>query len=137
MGIIKQCTHSHSLTPIHPTYPKYFSTHPHPPKIMSHSPPFTSTHPEYFRTHLHPLKMFSPQLPPTPNNVSHTPFTPAHPKYFSNHSHLFKIMPQPLLITQNISHLIPTHQKYGLTNLSSSSKLLIYQVIWPFQYKVK
>ena len=129
MGIIKQCTHPH------PTPPTL--THSYPPPLTQNISPFTPTHPKYFRTHLHPPKMFSPQLPPTPNNVSHTPFTPAHPKYFPNHSHLFKIMPQPLLITQKISHLILTHQKYGLTNLSFSSKLLIYQVTWPFQYKVK
>ena len=51
-------THPHSSPPT-PTQPKYFSIHPHPPKIMSYSPSHTQNNAPYTPTHPHPPKIMS------------------------------------------------------------------------------
>ena len=122
MGIIKQCTHPHLLPPT-PGHPKYFPTHPHLLKIMLHPPPLTLTHPKHIPTNPHPPEIMSHTPPPTPT----------YPKYFPTHSHLPKIMPHP-----HKKFLISPHSpkiRFSNPHLLSSSKLLIYQVTWPFDYE--
>ena len=63
---MKQALSNSALTPTQPhppaptcTQPKYFLTHPNPPKIMHHSPPFIPSHLNYFPTKSHPHKIMS------------------------------------------------------------------------------
>ena len=129
-----QTVHSLPLIPTHSHPPKIFS-HPPSPSSTENNAPLMLTHPKYFRTHSHPPKIF-PTNPYPPNIMPHRPI-PTFPKYFPNHSHLPKIIPQPPqpptpLTTQKIPHLIPSKP-----HLLTSSKLLNYQVTWPFDYGVK
>ena len=78
MGLIKQCTHPHSLltTPTYPyltllilTYPKSFPAHLHLLKVMPHPPPLTLSH-----------KIMPHTPPPIPTHPQKTSHTPTHPK---------------------------------------------------------
>ena len=123
MGIIKQCTHSHSAPPT--THPKTFPTqfqptknnaplttsHSHPPKIFCQQPRPTQSNASYTPNHSNPPKIFSQPLPPTQNNVPTHP----HPTF------------------QKFLYLIPTHQKHGSANLISSplqNYLTVHMTLW-------
>ena len=62
MGIIKQCTHSHS--------PPSTPTHPQPLSPTQNNAPPSPTHPTQYPTHLHPPKIMPHPPPRTQNNIS-------------------------------------------------------------------
>lgn len=89
-------------------------SHSHPP--TQNIPPLTHkkclptpTHPWKMSTHSHPPKIYLHQLPSTHNKCPHTP---THPKCTPTHPHPHPLTHKnihPLISTQKIPSLSPTH----------------------------
>ena len=89
--------------------------HLHPPKIFSHALPPTQNNAPLTTINPHSPKIFPHQTPPTQNNVS---YTPNNPKNSSSHLHSPKIW-------------------FSKPHLVITSKFLIYQITWLFDYEIK
>ena len=89
--------------------------HLHPPKIFSHALPPIQNNAPLTTINPHSPKIFPHQTPPTQNNVS---YTPNNPKNSSSHLHSPKIW-------------------FSKPHLVITSKFLIYQITWLFDYEIK
>ena len=110
--ILKQ---KHVLKTLIAKSPPLKPIHLHPPKIFSHALPPTQNNAPLTTINLHSPKIFPHQTPPTQNNVS---YTPNNPKNSSSHLHSPKIW-------------------FSKPHLVITSKFLIYQITWLFDYEIK